>query len=111
MTNAGIDKRIKNDHPEADMKAVDLKSFNTDEFETHEDAFRNLLSQTTSVTRRCSLLYIVHPAVDPVIFTDAFENRMFQMPLKGQEYNLDNRTLYVKLKYFLIGSAGYACIE
>ena len=32
------------DHPKADMKAMDLKVFNRDEFETHEDAFWNLLS-------------------------------------------------------------------
>ena len=43
----------------------------------------------------------------PVIFTDEFEEHMLQMPLNGQEYNLDNHTLYAKLKAFLIGSAGY----
>ena len=36
---------------------------------------------------------------------------MFQMPLTRQEYNLDNRKLYVNLKAFLIGSAGYAWIK
>ena len=52
MTNAGIAKRIEKDQPKADMKAVDLKAFRPDEFETHGDAFRNLISQTTSVTRK-----------------------------------------------------------
>ena len=85
MTNAGIAKRIKKDHPKADMKEADLKVFNPYDFETNEDAFRNLLSQTTSVTKKCSLLYIVCPAVVPAIFTDDFEERMFQMPLIGQE--------------------------
>ena len=33
------------------------------------------------------------------------------MPLTGQEYNLENHTLYAKLKAFLIVDAGYACIE
>ena len=47
----------------------------------------------------------------PVIFTDEFEEHMLQMPLNGQEYNLDNHTLYAKLKAFLIGSAGYAWIK
>ena len=46
MMNAGIVKRIENNQPKADMKAADLTAFNPDEFETHEDAFRNLLSQT-----------------------------------------------------------------
>ena len=84
MTNAGIAKRIEKDQPKADMKAADLKAFNPDEFETHKDALRNFLSQNTSVTRKCSLLYIVCPAVAPVIFTDDFEESMFQMPLTGQ---------------------------
>ena len=84
MTNAGIAKRIEKDQPKADMKAADLKAFNPNEFKTHEDAFRNFLSQTTSVTRKSSLLYIVRPAVDPVIFTDRFEECMFQIPLTEQ---------------------------
>ena len=46
-----------------------------------------------------------------VIFTDDFEERMFQMPLTGQEYNLDNRKFYAKLKSFIIGSARYAWIK
>ena len=84
MMNAGIAKRIKTDQPKADMNAADLKAFNPDEFETHEDAFRNLLSQTKIVTRKFSLLFIVRLAVAPVIFTDDFEERMFQIPLTGQ---------------------------
>ena len=111
MTNAGISKRIEKDHPKAHMKAADLKAFNPDEFETHEDAFQNFLSQRKSVTRKFSLLYIFCPSVSPVIFTDGFEERMFQMPLTGQECNLDNRTLFAKLKDFLIGVALYALIE
>ena len=98
--HAGIAKLIEKDQPKADMKTVDLKAFNPDEFETHEDAFRNLLSQTTSVTSKCSLIYIVRPVVAPVIFTDDFEDHMFQMPLTGQEYNLDICTLYAKLKSY-----------
>ena len=56
ITNAGMIKHIEKDQAKADMKAVDLKLFNPDDFKTHEDAFRNLLSQTTSVTNKCSLL-------------------------------------------------------
>ena len=111
MTNAGIAKRSKKDQPKADMKAADLKAFNPDEFETHEDAFPNFISQTSSVTKKCYLLYIVCLDVAPVTFTDEFEERMFQMPLTGQEYNLDHRTLYANLKSFLIESAGYAWIN
>ena len=66
------------------MKAADLKVFNLDDFETHEDTFPNLLSQTTIVTRECFFIYIVHLALDPATFTDDFEERMFQMPLIGR---------------------------
>ena len=111
MTNAGIAKRIEKDQPKEDMKAADLKAFNTDDVETHKDAFRNFLYQTTIVTKKCSFLYIVRPAVAPVTFTNDFEEHMFQMPLIVQENNLDSLTLYAKLKDFLIGSTGYAWIE
>ena len=96
MTNDGIAKRIENYQPKADMKAADLKAFNPDEFKTQEDAFGYLLSQTTSVTRKWSLLYIVCPAVASVIFTYEFEERMLQMPLTGQEYNKESFELCIK---------------
>ena len=83
MTNAGIAKRIENDQPKVDMKSADLKAFNPNEFETHEDTFWNFLSQTTIFTRKCSLLSRVCPAVALVIYIDDFEERMFQMPLTG----------------------------
>ena len=111
MTNAGIAKRIEKYQPKSDMKSTDLKTFNPDEFKTHEDALWNLLSQTTSVTRNCSLLYIVRLAVAPFIFTDDFEDCMFQMPLIGKEYNLDSRTFYVELKALLFGGKEYSWIE
>ena len=85
MTNAGIAKSNKKYQPKADMKATDLKAFNPDEFKMHEDELWKLLSQTKSVTRKCSLLYIVCTAVDPVIFTNDFGERIFQMPLTGQK--------------------------
>ena len=85
MTNAGIAKRIENNQPRAYMKAADLKAFNPDEFETHKDAFWNFLFQTTSVTSKYSLFYIVRMTVAPVIFTDDFEERMFQMPLTSKD--------------------------
>ena len=64
MTNTGIAKRIENDQPKADMKYSDLMAFNPDDFKTHDGAFRNFLSQTRIVTKKCSLLYIVRLAVD-----------------------------------------------
>ena len=58
MTNAGITKRIEKDQPKADMRSADLKAFNPDDFETHNDAFSNFFSQTKTFTKKCSLLYI-----------------------------------------------------
>ena len=72
MTNAGIAKRIKKDQPKADIKAADLKAFYPYEFKTHKESFQNLLYQTTSVTSKLSLLYIVCLELAPVIFTDDF---------------------------------------
>ena len=37
ITNAGMIKHIEKDQAKADMKASDLKTFNPDSFETHED--------------------------------------------------------------------------
>ena len=105
ITNAGIAKRTKKDQPKADKKAGDFKAFNPDHFETHEDAFRNYLSQTTSVTKNLSLLYIVCLAMALSKFTVDFEERMFQMPLIRQGYNLDSCMIYAKLKAFLIGNS------
>ena len=44
MKNSGIAKRIEKDQPKEDMTAAYLQVSNPDEFETHEDAIRNLLS-------------------------------------------------------------------
>ena len=105
MTNDGIAKRIKKDQPKADKKAGDFKAFNPDHFETHEDAFRNYLSQITSVTKKLCFLYIVCLAMALSKFTVDFEERMFQMPLIRQGYNLDSCMIYAKLKAFLIGNS------
>ena len=47
----------------------------------------------------------------PAAFVDEFEERIFQMPINGPDFDLDNHTVYQKLKNFFIITAGYACIE
>ena len=47
----------------------------------------------------------------PVVFVDDFEERIFQMPITGPDFDLDNRTFYQKLKAILVSTAGYACIK
>ena len=47
----------------------------------------------------------------PVVFVDDFEECIFQMPITGPNFDSDNRTVYWKLKAFLVSTAGYAWIE
>ena len=47
----------------------------------------------------------------PVVFVDYFEERIFQMPITGPEFDSENRTVYRKFKDFLVSTAGYAWIE
>ena len=47
----------------------------------------------------------------PVVFVDDFEERIFQMPITGPDFDSDNRTVYWKLKAFLVSTAGYAWIK
>ena len=43
----------------------------------------------------------------PVVFVDDFEERIFQMPINGPDFDSDNRTVHRKLKAFLISTAIY----
>ena len=47
----------------------------------------------------------------PVVFFDDFEERIFQIPITRPDFDSDNRTVYRKLKAFLVSTAGYAWIE
>jgi hypothetical protein len=53
-----------------------------DDFDTHEDAFLNLLSQTFGILKE-PLRYIVRPATTPTEFGSDKEERMYQFPLEG----------------------------
>jgi hypothetical protein len=47
----------------------------------------------------------------PVEFTTNEEQRMYQFPLMGGSFELDNQAVFRKLKAFLIDSPGWAWIE
>ena len=87
-----------------------LAVFHPDDFDAHEDAFTNLLAQTYGVIQE-PLRYIVREAVVPTTFVTQEEERMYQLKLTGPSFELDNRTVYRKLKAFLIDTPGWAWIE
>jgi hypothetical protein len=89
---------------------MDLGKFNPDVFETHETVFINLLAQTYGVQGE-NLKYIVHDVVIPAEFVDDAEWRMYQLPLTGKVYSMDNKSVYHLLKSFLINISGWTWIE
>jgi hypothetical protein len=89
---------------------ADLGKFDPDDFDAHEDAFLNLLAQSYGVLRK-PLCYVVRPAETPAQFMTNKEERMYQFPLEGGSFELDNQAVYRKLKAFLINSPGWAWIE
>ena len=70
-----------------------------------------MLSQVLGISKKCPLRYFVCSAVVPEVFVDDFEERIFPMPITGPEFDSDNRTVYRKLKAFLVSTAGYAWIK
>jgi hypothetical protein len=89
---------------------MDLGKFNPNDFETHETAFINLLEQTYGAQGE-HLKYIVCTVIIPAEFVDDAERRMYQLPLTGKAYSMDNTSVYCLLKSFLINTSGWTWIE
>jgi hypothetical protein len=89
---------------------TDLHKFIPDDFETHETAFINLLAQTYRAQGK-NLKYIMGNVVIPVMFVDDAERPMYQLPITGKAYNMDNKLVYHLLKIFLINTSGWTWIE
>ena len=87
-----------------------LPKFDPDDFDIHEDAFRNVLAQTFGVLRE-PLSYIARDRNPPNPFVDEQQRRMYQLPLAGAHFDADNRAVYQKLKAFLVNTPGWAWIE
>ena len=100
-------KGIEEDQPSSDVATITLTKFDPDDFETHEESFMNMLTQSLGTSKKCPLRYVVCSTVMPVVFVNDFEQRIFQMPITGPDFDLDNRTVYRKIKYFLVSTAGY----
>ncbi len=59
-----------------------------------------------------NLNYIMRNVVIPVVFVDdAKRCIMYQLPLTGKAYNMDNKLVYHLLKSFLINTSGWTWIE
>jgi hypothetical protein len=110
MTQASEMKTLRRERAEKEPSITDLGKFDPDDFDSHEDAFLNLLAQSFGVLRE-PLRYIVRPENPPAEFATMEEERMFQFPLTGGSFELDNQTVFRKLKAFLIDSPGWAWIE
>ena len=103
--------RTKKEKPSSDVATITLAKFDKDEFETHEESFMNNISQALGISKKCHLRYVVRSTVMPVMFVNDFEERMFQMPITGRDFDSDNRTVYRKIKAFLVSTAESAWIE
>jgi len=110
MTAVMEQRHISKNEADKAPSVKDLGKFNPMEFEAYEDAFVNLLAQTTGV-RNVSLCYVVRDAVQPANLETEEMRRMYQIQLAGEGYERDNRIVYQKLKEFLINTPGYAWIE
>jgi hypothetical protein len=110
MNRAAEMKNLRSELSEREPTTGDLGKFDPDDFEAHEDAFLNLLAQSFGVLRE-PLRYIVRPDTAPAEFATNEEERMYQLPLVGGSFELDNQAVYRKLKAFLIDSPGWAWIE
>ena len=110
MQEAAQMKSLKCDLADKEPSVSDLGKFDPDDFDLFEDAFLNLLAQSYGVL--CEPLhYVVHPETAPEAFATTKERRMYQFPLTGNSFELDNQAVYRKLKAFLIDSPGWAWIE
>lgn len=110
MNQAAEMKGLKREMADKEPSVGDLGKFDPDDFDSFEDAFLNLLAQSYGVLRE-PLRYVVRPEIAPATFATTEEQRMYQFPLAGASFELDNQSVYRKLKAFLIDSPGWAWIE
>lgn len=111
MESAMMNKVYRKELAEATEPSVnDLGKFNPDDFEIHEDAFVNLLASSFGVSGE-PLRYVVRDEEAPDEFESEEQRRIYQIPLEGNAYNLDNASVFRKLKAFLVETPGYTWIE
>jgi hypothetical protein len=93
MNQAAEMKSLKRDMAEKEPSVSHLGEFDPDDFDAFEDVFLNLLAQSYGVLRE-PLRYVVCPEVVPDVFAMTEEQRMYQFPLTGNSFELDNQNVY-----------------
>jgi hypothetical protein len=61
------------------------------DFDTHEDAFLNLMLQMLGVLKEPLDDYVVHPTTMPTAFSSDKEEWMYQFPLEGSAFQMDEQ--------------------
>jgi hypothetical protein len=97
MNQASEMKTLRRERAEKEPSITDLRKINPDDFESHEDAFLNLLAQSFGVLRE-PLRYIVRPKATPTEFTTTEEERMYQFPLTGGSFI--KVCFWIEINYF-----------
>jgi uncharacterized membrane protein YgcG len=102
--------RIEKGRDTGNVSVMDLGKFNPEDFKTHETVFINFLAQMYGVQGE-NLKYIMCDVIIPAEFVDDAEWRMYQLPLTGKAYSMDNKSVYRLLKSFLVNMSGCTWIE
>jgi hypothetical protein len=100
MDEAAVMKGLRKERADKEPSVTILGKFDPDDFDTHDDAFLNLRSETFGICKG-PVHYIVHPATMPTAFGSDKEERMYQFPLvEGGAFQMDNQTVYRKALSF-----------
>jgi len=111
LTNALQQKTYRKELAEGVAPSIkELAKFDPDTFEQAEDAFENFLSRNFGVNKE-PLSYVICSDTAPTEFESTEQERMYQLPLTGPAFELDNKTTYKHLKAFLTETEGCVWIE
>ena len=111
LNNAKARKRAESERTTVPtLNATDLEKFKASEFDIHEDAFLNLLSQHRGSSGE-PLRYVVRDATPPAVFANDEERRRYALNLTGPAFDRDNRAVYRMLKSYLINTDGWTWIS
>jgi hypothetical protein len=84
-----LSRELANEEP----SVKELGKFDPNDFDAYEDTFLNLLAQSYRVLHE-PLCYVVCSEEVPEVFVTTHEERMYQFPLKGNSFELDNQAVY-----------------
>jgi hypothetical protein len=107
MNQAAEMKSLKCKMADKEPLVSDLRKFDPDDFDAHENTFHNLLAQSYGVIHE-PLHYIMCPEMVPVTFSRNEEQWMYQFPVARNSFELDNQSIHQKLEAFLIDLPGWA---